>query len=91
MVTSSADRRGSRSQRAADVFGGQAEAALDALALLDFAWHDCYGDPSPSDDVMEDVWVVANGDLSTFISAAHLAVIDYRDLRMNADEARRRP
>lgn len=91
MVTSSGDRRATRSARAADVFGSQAEAALDALALLDFAWHDCYGEPNPPDQVVEDVWVVANGDLAEFISAAHLAVIDFRDLRMNAEDASRRP
>jgi hypothetical protein len=91
MVTSSADRRRTRSERATEVFGRQAEAALDALALLDFAWHDCYGEPSPSGQVIEDIWVVADGDLGRFISAAHLAVLDFRDLRMSADEMRRRP
>jgi hypothetical protein len=89
MVAGSADRRGSRSPRAADVFGGHADAALDALALLDFAWHDCFGESTPPEQVIEDVWVVANGDLAQFVSAAHLAVIDFRDLRMNADEIRR--
>ncbi len=90
MVTSSAERRSCRRQRATEVFAKQAEAALDALALLDFAWHDCYGDPCPSDDVIEDVWVLGDGELSEYISAAHLAVIDCRDLRMYAGEARRR-
>jgi hypothetical protein len=89
MVISRADRREIRSPRATDVFGGQAAAALDALALLDFAWHDCYGETSPPEQVIEDIWVVANGDLAQFISAAHLAVIDFRDLRMEANEMRR--
>ena len=91
MVSSGADRRRTRSERAAEVFGTQADAALDALALLDFAWHDCYGEPSPSDQVADDIWVVADGDLGRFISAAHLAVVDFRDLRMSADEVRSRP
>ena len=82
MVTSSVDRRKARSQRATEVFGEDAEAALDALALLDFAWHDCYGEPSPSDAVMDDIWEVGGGDLAQFIVAAHLAVIDFRDLRV---------
>ena len=89
MVTSSEDRRRARSQRADDVFGHQAGAALDGLALLDFAWHDCYGEPCPPDQVVEHIWVTANGDLGHFISAAHLAVIDSRDLHMNADDMRR--
>lgn len=84
MVTSSEDRRQTKSHRAMEAFGRQADAALDALALLDFAWHDCYGEASPPEQVIEDIWTVANGDLGRFISAAHLAVIDSRDLRVNA-------
>ena len=78
-MTSSADRRRARSQRATEVFGQDAEAALDALALLDFAWHDCYGDPSPSVTIMGDIWEVSGGNSAQFILAAHLAVIDSRD------------
>ena len=89
MVTSSADRRRARSQRATEVFGKHADAALDALALLDFAWHDCYGEPSPSDTIMEDIWEVSGGNLAQFIVAAHLAVIDFRDLRVWADRQRK--
>jgi hypothetical protein len=89
MVTSSEDRRRTRSQRATEVFGRQAKAALDALALLDFAWHDCYDEPTPPDEVIEDIWLVADGNLGRFISAAHLAVLDFRDLRLSADERRR--
>jgi hypothetical protein len=91
MATSSAERRRDRSERATEVFGKYADPALDALALLDFAWHDCYGELSPSEQVVKDIWAVANGDLGRLISAAHLAVLDSRDLRLNADEARRRP
>ena len=89
MVASSEDRRRTRSPRANEVFKGQAGAALDALALLDFAWHDCYGESSPPEQVIEDIWVVSNGDLAQFVAAAHLAVVDFRDLRMSADDMRR--
>jgi hypothetical protein len=89
MVASSEDRRQTRSRRANEVFKDQAGAALDALALLDFAWHDCYGESSPPEQVIEDIWVVANGDLAQFVSATHLAVVDFRDLRVNADALRR--
>lgn len=91
MVTSSEDRRRARSERATEVFGSEAESALDALALLDLAWHDCYGEASPSDEVIDDIWVVASGDLGRFISAGHLAVLDFRDLRMSADDVRSCP
>lgn len=88
MVTSSADRERARSQRATDVFGKHADAALDALALLDFAWHDCYAEPSPPETIMQDIWEVSGSNLAHFIVAAHLAVIDFRDLRVWADEHR---
>jgi hypothetical protein len=84
MVTSSADRREGRRRRAVADFGGQANAVLDAFALLDLAWHDCFGEPSPPDQVVEDVWTVANGNLAALVSAAHLAVVDSRDLRLTA-------
>jgi hypothetical protein len=61
---------------------------LDALELLELAWHDCSGEPNPLEDVIEDVWVVADGDLARLVSAAHLAVIDFRDLRLNAGARR---
>jgi hypothetical protein len=78
------DRRVARRHRAEAAFGHQAGAALDALALLDLAWHDCTNEESPPDEIIEDIWDVADGDLSAFISSAYLAVLDFRDLRMNA-------
>jgi hypothetical protein len=88
MATSSADRRRARSQRANTVFGKHADAALDALALLDFAWHGCYGEPSPPETIIEDIWEVSGGNLDQFVVAAHPAVIDFRDLRVWADQHR---
>ena len=88
MVTSSADRRSARSQRATAAFAKDADAALDALALLDLAWHDCFGESSPPEQVVEDIWEVSDGDLARFVAAAHLAVIDFRDLRVWADTHR---
>lgn len=88
MAIGEPDRRRNRTPRATDVFGSRAAAALDALALLDLAWHDCYGEPCPPEQVIEDIWLVANGDLAQFVSAAHLAVLDFRDLRMSANEMR---
>jgi len=85
-MASSEDRRRARSARATEVFGKKADAALDALALLDFAWHDCYGESSPPEQVIEDIWVVSDGDLAEFVSASYLAVTDFRDLRMNAGD-----
>jgi hypothetical protein len=90
MVTSRADRRIARTPRALELFGPRADAALDALELLELAWHDCYGESSPPEEVIEDIWLVADGDLAGLVSAAHLAVVDFRDLRLNADALRAR-
>lgn len=37
---------------------------------------------------MEEIWEVSGGNLAQFVVAAHLAVIDFRDLRVWADEHR---
>lgn len=66
------------------------EAALDALDLMDFAWHDCYGKVAPPDEVLDDVLYLAEGDLAALIRQAHLAVIDFRDVRRSADAKRTR-
>ncbi|KAA1428774.1 hypothetical protein [Nocardioides antri] len=88
MVSSAASRRNERAEQAAQVFGEEADAALDALELLDLAWHDCYGESTPPQQVVEDVWVVADANLARFVSAARLAVTDFRDLRLSADALR---
>ncbi len=80
------DRRGSL----AGVFpDADVDAALDALTLMDFAWHDCYGDSCPPQSVIDDVVVIASGDLSRLVRAALLGVMDFRDVRVAADEIRR--
>ena len=88
MTDSRADRRRGRSGRARQLFGGDAEVALDVLELAELAWHDCYGEVTPPDSVIEDIWIVSAGDLPELVRAARLAVTDYRDLRMAADQLR---
>ncbi|GAB7007210.1 hypothetical protein JCM18899A_46850 [Nocardioides sp. AN3] len=87
-TASNEDRQRARRPRATEAFRSKADAALDALALLDLARHDCYGESSPPEQVSENIWVVANGDLVELVSAAHLAVVDFRDLRLNASHLR---
>jgi hypothetical protein len=82
------ERREAARDRATLEFGDQADAALDLLELLELAWHDSHGDPAPPTDVVEDVWLVAAGDLGRLSSASRLAVTDWRDLRLAADEVR---
>ncbi|WP_250002787.1 hypothetical protein [Actinoplanes sp. M2I2] len=93
MALGSAQRRTERRPAIEAAFpGGQVEAALDLLHLADLAWHDCYG---PADlalpaRVLEDVLLLADGDLAVLVRVALLAVRDFRDVRVAADGRRDR-
>lgn len=65
-----------------------AHRATEVLTLTELAWHDCYGELSPPADVVDDMLVVAGGDLGRLVQAALLAVTDTRDLRLVADHKR---
>lgn len=65
-------------------------AALDLLELVELAWHDCYGDISPSDEIINDILVLSEGTLDGLIRSGRLAVTDWRDLRVAADYQRGR-
>ena len=65
-----------------------ADRAKEVLALTEMAWHDCYGEVSPPASVVDDILVVADGDLGRLVQAALLAVTDFRDLRVAADAER---
>ncbi len=65
-----------------------ADRALDLLELVELAWHDCYGERSPSDQVIDDMLVVSDGTLDGLVAAAHLGITDWRDLRVAADKRR---
>jgi len=56
--------------------------------LTEFAWHDCYGEITPPEQVIDDILVVSQGDLGKLARAARLAVTDRRDLRLSADALR---
>jgi len=86
--TSRAGRRQQRRARAEELLGKNADAALDILELTEFAWHDCYGDATPPDAVIDDIYVCSQGRLPDLARAARLAVEDYRDLRVQADHLR---
>lgn len=88
MAIRRADRRASRRERALADFGADADAALDVLELVEFAWHDCYGEVAPPDAVVDDIFVVARGGLAGLARAGRLAVEDFRDLRISANALR---
>ena len=88
MVDSRDNRRETRRTQATELFGKQANAALAIFELLDLAWHDCYGQSAPPQEVVDDIWTASLGRLDYLAIAANLAVIDFRDLRMNAERIR---
>ena len=93
LAVGSDQRRLERRPRIREQFAGaDVEAALDLLHLTDMAWHDCYGPQEveiPS-SVLDDVLLLANGELAALIQVARRAVLDFRDVRLAADAHRAR-
>lgn len=89
MVIGRDARRQEQLARVQAQFPRQVGTVVQVLDLLDLAWHDCYGVVSPPDSVIDDLFATAGDDLVGLIDAAHLAVIDWRDLRVRAESARR--
>jgi len=91
MAVSRAERREERTPRAVAVFGEErAPFALDLLELTELAWHDCYGEITPPEDVIEDMLLLSEGSIERLIEMARLGVIDWRDLKVAAEEFRNR-
>jgi hypothetical protein len=79
--------------RFAAALGGDGTALRQAaklFELLEMAWHDCYGELTPPDAVVDDILVCARGTLGGLVEAAQLAVIDFRDLHLQAAHLRAR-
>jgi len=91
MAASRAERRENRVSAAIAVFGEEmAPFALDLLELTELAWHDCYGEVTPPDGVVDDMLLLSAGSIERLIWAARLGVADWRDLRVAAEELRNR-
>jgi hypothetical protein len=64
VVIGRAARRASREAIVVKSFGSdRSSAALDLLEFVELAWHDCSGEITPPDEVIDDILVVAGGDL----------------------------
>ncbi len=91
MAVGSEQRRLERRPPVEEQFAAQhVEAALDLLHLVDMAWHDCYG-PGELEvpaAVLDDVLLLADGDVIALIRLACAAVSDFRDVRVAADARR---
>jgi hypothetical protein len=84
-----AARRAERAPLVESVLGkSEAPAGLDLLELTEFAWHDCYGEITPPDEVILNILICSEGSLATMVRAARLAVEDWRDLQLWAERIR---
>lgn len=91
MAVGRAERRREREPRVVAVFGEeQAAAALDLLDIFELAWHDCYGEVTPPPGVFDDMFTLSDGTIGGLVQAALLALTDWRDLKVAADERRTR-
>ncbi|GAB3899101.1 hypothetical protein ACFQ1S_03865 [Kibdelosporangium lantanae] len=91
MAVGSAQRRQERKPRIEGQFSSaDVEAALDLLQLVDMAWHDCFGprELEVPAQVLDDVLLLAEGDLAKLIRVSRSAVQDFRDVRVAADSER---
>jgi hypothetical protein len=88
VVVGRAQRRAERQPSFAEAFGDKAKIALDLMEVLEYAWHDCYHDLTPPDRVIEDILVCAQGSIEKMIGVVRLAITDWRDLRVWADDLR---
>ena len=79
---SRADRRAARRERVEKIFAERAAAALDLFEVLELAWHDCYAEISPPEDIIDDLLLLSKGDLAELVAATRLAVTDWRDVKM---------
>ena len=91
MAVSRVERRAERRDKCVAVFGDdRAETTLDLFEILEFGWHDCYQEITPPSQVIDDILVCSEGSLAKMIRAVHLALADWRDLRLQADDRRAR-
>ena len=91
MAVSRAERRRERTPRAIALFGeDRAPFALDLLELTELAWHDCYGEVTPPEGVIEDMLLLSEGNIERLIQVARRGVADWRDLKVAAEEFRNR-
>jgi hypothetical protein len=85
MPVGRAERFEERKPHVVAAFGSNDEVlrrVAEVFALMEMAWHDCYGDVTPPEEVVDDVVLCSGGTLDGLIAAAYLAVVDARDLRV---------
>lgn len=88
MTVGRAERRAERRTKVAVLFADRTDRALDLLELLEMAWHDAYGEVTPPEALIDDILLMSEGNLRQLIRWARLAVEDWRDVRVAADDVR---
>ena len=87
MAISRAERRAQRRDRVVACFEESlVDVVLDLLETVEFGWHDCYGDISPPENIIDDLLTVSHGDLPQLVRAARLALTDWRDVTLWAQD-----
>jgi hypothetical protein len=76
-----AARRAERLPRVEASFGAATQAALDLLELTELAWHDCYAELTPSEEIIDEILLCSEGEPGLLVQACRLAVEDRRDSR----------
>jgi hypothetical protein len=87
-----AERFERRRPRVVAAFGNDADTirrVARVLELMEIAWHDVHGEVTPSEEIVDDVLLCSKGTLEGLVDAAHLAVIDWRDVKVWASEIRK--
>jgi hypothetical protein len=91
MAVGRAERMAERRPRVTAIFSDAlASSVLDLLELTELAWHDCYGEITPPERIIDDILFCSGGDVVKLIHAARLAVRDWRDLTLWAEQLRTR-
>jgi hypothetical protein len=93
MAVSRAERWEERKSKVVAAFGsdeGTLRTVSRLFELMELAWHDCYGEITPPDKIVDDILICSAGSLEGLIDAIQLAVVDRRDLELWASDVRRR-
>lgn len=83
-----AERRSERRTKVAVLFADRTDRALDLLELVEMAWPDANGGAGPPEEVIDDILLLSQGNLRLLIRWGRLAVLDWRDVRLVADDLR---
>jgi hypothetical protein len=86
-----AERFEERRPRITRVFGDDVETMRTVrrvFELFEMSWHDCYGEITPPEHVVDEVLLCSRGTIDGLVAAAHQAVIDRRDLHVWASAIR---